>query len=1266
MKKGTIKRILSGVMVFVMTLSCLNMYRVEHVQASVTYAEDLFISEYIEGSSYNKAIEIYNGTGNTVNLSNYNLMKDYNGDGEFNLMYQFEEGQTLNHGKVFVVYHSSFDESTIQKLDENLSYGTGNISFNGDDQVALYKGDIEEIDRIGISGDKDFGKDHTYVREPNVMKGLTGEQDPGDNGEWIEYAKNTFDYLGSHIASYGSTKVANVSASQPSGEVSEGTEITLACTTSGAIIKYAIDPVEGTSPSMVKYENPIEINKDTTILTQAIKDGLEDSDLVTFEYTIRDEQTVMDIATAKNNDDGSIVKVMGTVTENEAEGYVFIQDNTAAIGIRFNGEPNLKIGDTIEVYGELSSYYGYRYIDVAYLSDFKVTGTGEVMPSVVGLGDIGEAYESQLIKVENVKVISGPEYGREFKVENGNSDFRLKPIDGTWLESGVIYESVVGVVHYSYGKYVLVSPNELDITEDSSRVRKIKANVESGSIEKGAEVILLTLTEGAEIYYTLDGSQPDSNSFLYTQPIIINSDTTLKAVAIKEELTNSEVLTLDLTVLESVGEVTISEIQGGSHQSPYILKTVERVEGIVTGILDYKFDFMGGKRITGFYMQAETSDGKSATSDAIFVFTGTDVEVGDKVKVTGMVNEYVKEMDFYAYDQENQLTVTSIEASDVEVVSKGNALPEAIRLGEKGRTVPHDLISSDNFEEYDESKYAIDFYESLESMRVVIDNPLVVAPEHNRVLAVVPDNGAIAKEDEDLSIMGGVILQEDDVNTEILQLNGAIVSLGDIKSIEPGATSSETVEGLMDYEWGAYQVYITKELPTFTNADREEDSLQFDKNEDELTIASYNVYNHGGDDKESKTVGIADAIVNDLGSPDIIGLVEVQDNDGKAGGTGSTVVDASEVYGAFINKIKELGGPEYAWTDIPPVDDQEGGEPGGNIRVGYLYNPDRVTLKAGVAKGGSTDTVEVDQQGHLTLNPGRIAATEEAFNDTRKSLAAEFIFRGEEVIVIANHFSSKGGDNATYGNIQPAIKHSEVERVKQAQLVNDFIDTILAANPEANIVALGDLNDFQFSNSVKALKGEGEEQVLVNMIDELPLAEQFTYNYGGNSQVLDNILVSQNLVVDTKVDVLNINSIISDEDDARRHSDHDAVIVGIAGIGTDKEVMVEDVMTTSFMSLTPKVEFEEGEFVTISANITSINEEVDTGTVLYKIVKDDKMVRFGMLEPVALNISGIDCRMGFGTENLSRGTYRVEVFVWDNFSDANALSDKGICNFTIK
>ena len=311
---------------------------------------------------------------------------------------------------------------------------------------------------------------------------------------------------------------------------------------------------------------------------------------------------------------------------------------------------------------------------------------------------------------------------------------------------------------------------------------------------------------------------------------------------------------------------------------------------------------------------------------------------------------------------------------------------------------------------------------------------------------------------------------------------------------------------------------------------REVTSLE--KDADKLSIASYNIENFSTQTANSKVETIATSIITNLKQPDIIGVTEMQDNDGA---TDSGTTDSAQSAKKLTDKIKELGGPQYQYIDIAPEDKLDGGAPGGNIRVGFLYNVDRVKLTEGT-KGTATQSVAF-KDGKLTLNPGRIEPTDPAFTSSRKPLAAQFEFKGESVVVVANHFNSKGGDQPLFGKNQPPVLSSETQRLQIASIVNRFVSDIKSQDAKANVVLLGDFNDFEFSAPLKTLKGND----LTNMIEKVPFEKRYSYTYQGNSQVLDHILVSNNMAAATKVDIVHINSSFMEAHG--RASDHDPVLI---------------------------------------------------------------------------------------------------------------------------
>ena len=307
----------------------------------------------------------------------------------------------------------------------------------------------------------------------------------------------------------------------------------------------------------------------------------------------------------------------------------------------------------------------------------------------------------------------------------------------------------------------------------------------------------------------------------------------------------------------------------------------------------------------------------------------------------------------------------------------------------------------------------------------------------------------------------------------------------------------------------------------------------------QLSIATYNVENLAPTDPATKFSALAKGIVVNLAKPDIIALEEIQDN---SGATDDGTVAADQTIGKLTTAITAAGGPQYSYREIDPVNDQDGGEPGGNIRVVFLFDPSRVSF---VDRGPSsvdrsttgTAVTKVDGQPQLTLSPGRIDPQNPVWEASRKPLVGEFDFQGKPVFVIANHFVAKLGDQSQDGRFQYPQQSSQVQRSGQAQLVHDFVQQILAIKKNADVVVVGDLNDYQFSPALMSLTtgtadGSGPS-ILTDLITRLPVDEQYTYDYEGVSEVLDHILVSRG-VTGTVYQVVHMNS-----EYANQTSDHD-------------------------------------------------------------------------------------------------------------------------------
>src|SRR5262249_22682695 len=135
-------------------------------------------------------------------------------------------------------------------------------------------------------------------------------------------------------------------------------------------------------------------------------------------------------------------------------------------------------------------------------------------------------------------------------------------------------------------------------------------------------------------------------------------------------------------------------------------------------------------------------------------------------------------------------------------------------------------------------------------------------------------------------------------------------------------------------------------------------------------------------------------------------------------------------------------------------------------------------------------------------NTDQITNPDNPFYSSRPPLVATFEFNGQEVTVIDNHFTSKGGSAALLGSTQPPFDAGEVSRAAQAQSVNSFIHNLLATNPDAKVVVAGDLNEFQFEQPLNVLKGTASV-TNYDVPGTDPIAATATYTPGGTAILTD-------------------------------------------------------------------------------------------------------------------------------------------------------------------
>ena len=168
---------------------------------------NLIISEYVEGSSFNKAVELFNGTGAAIDLSDYKLEFFFNGNTSPSTTINLSG--TLASGEVYVVADDGADPAILAETD----LASGASFFNGDDAVVLSQGTtvVDSLGQVGFDPGSEWGsgdtstQDNTLRRNTDVMMGDTNVSDAFDPAaEWTGFANDTFNGLGSYGEDDGS------------------------------------------------------------------------------------------------------------------------------------------------------------------------------------------------------------------------------------------------------------------------------------------------------------------------------------------------------------------------------------------------------------------------------------------------------------------------------------------------------------------------------------------------------------------------------------------------------------------------------------------------------------------------------------------------------------------------------------------------------------------------------------------------------------------------------------------------------------------------------------------------------------------------------------------------------------------------------------------------------------------------------------------------------------------------------------------------------
>ena len=600
--------------------------------------------------------------------------------------------------------------------------------------------------------------------------------------------------------------------------------------------------------------------------------------------------------------------------------------------------------------------------------------------------------------------------------------------------------------------------------------------------------------------------------------------------------------------------LSIAQIQGDGLASPYDGRAVV-TEGVVTAI---KFN-------NGFFLQSANDDGNAATSDGVFVFTGSappaTAAVGNLVRVTATVEEYVPSSNV------NQLAITELVTPTIELLASGVALPAPVEL--TAADLGPDALPGT--------------LERLEGMRVSVAESVVVAPSggsidendarafSDGVFHVVLPGVARPFREAGIGVMDRALatLPADkdpprfDTNPERLMVR----SRGQVGAAPLSVDIDATVAGLLgvlDYFAGTWALLPDVATPPAVAGGRLPEAVN-DADYDQATIAGFNLLRlfdevPDGNGAVTLTPEALDkrlakasaAICDYLKTPDILGVVEVEN---------------LRVLQLLSDRLAAAcpSAPAY----VPYL---EPGNDVGGINVGFLVNTrdagdgrPRVEV-LGVTQFGKDATIANPDGSSSVLNDRPPLALRAVVHD---GLGGAY-----PVTVINNHLRSLNGiDDVSPGSSGWATtsERVRVKRGAQAAYLAGLVEQMQQDDPAAHIVLVGDFNAFEVNDGYVDVMGiiRGDEAApdrVLTYVDS-PLTsllvdgsqliadndERYSYVFAGNAQTLDHVLVNEAVVdgvAGLSVEHARINADfgVDNFDDAGialRSSDHDPVRLSI-------------------------------------------------------------------------------------------------------------------------
>jgi predicted extracellular nuclease len=612
-----------------------------------------------------------------------------------------------------------------------------------------------------------------------------------------------------------------------------------------------------------------------------------------------------------------------------------------------------------------------------------------------------------------------------------------------------------------------------------------------------------------------------SGSSSYSFTVVVNGDTTTEPnetffvnVTNISGATPVDTQGQGTIVNDDVTITPIHDIQGNGSVSPLVSLNLT-TRGVVTGL-----------KSNGFFLQTDDVDvdADPNTSEGIFVFTSSAppaaAAIGNRVNVTGTVQEFVPSADPFSPP------MTELTTPSVVLLSTGNPLPFPILLTAAETTQASETANPlDSLEEYEGMRVSVASLAVSGPTQASINEPNALATSNGIFFGVVtgvarPFREAGINVSDPLPSGAPATIPRFDENPERIRVDS---------DAQPGTTAIDVAAGTvitnlvgpLDYAFRCYTIDPDASSPP-TVGTQPGSTPAPAATADEFTVASFNMerfFDTTDDPGVSDAVLTATAFNRRVSKasliirtvqryPDVIGVEEMEN-------LTTLQAVATQINNDAVN-LDGLPNPNYTAYLV------EGNDVGG-IDVGFLVKQSRISV------------IDVTQLSKTTTYTNPNTGAQDLLNDrpplVLRATCPRPLGGNLPFTVIVNHLRSLNGiDDNTAEGLGTAGGRVRAKRRAQAEDLANIIQARQVADPSELIITVGDMNAFNVNDgyvdvigTVKGTPAPASQVTLASpdlvnpdltdLVDVLPSSQQYSYNFDGNAQTLDHIILNRKALV---------------------------------------------------------------------------------------------------------------------------------------------------------